>query len=279
MSAESLFSKEAEASFERLRLWNERQRKKRRKAGRDVGRPGGWDRMLERHLQCPLVEVYGWPKPEDVPRLLREGGNPYLRFWERVCGPRPRFALNDPIAPEFADEETLIRAFPLSGACRHEMRASLATHASRSYAIPFYAHAIPDRPAIATIAELDKPVLELGSGRGYWAWQLEQSGVRVVCEEPHAYEWYWRAPERVHHRSLPRDHALFFCWPTYDVSWPARALREFQGNTVIYVGEGDGGCTADAAFHRLLEQRFAETERIYIPQWDGIHDELTIWQR
>ena len=57
------------------------------------------------------------------------------------------------------------------------------------------------------------------------------------------------------------------------------ALRAYAGRRVAYVGEWDGGCTGDEAFHALLSRGWRETERVAIPQWWGLHDALYIYER
>lgn len=71
-------------------------------------------------------------------------------------------------------------------------------------------------------------------------------------------------------------------WPSYDVKWPVEALLTYLselGETLIYVGEGAGGCTADNEFHEIVEQKFDEILDVEIPQWSGIHDRLMIYRK
>ncbi len=52
------------------------------------------------------------------------------------------------------------------------------------------------------------------------------------------------------------------------------------GNYVVYVGEYRG-CCGDEDFFNLLERDFDEHEyeRVAIPQWNGVYDFLTVYQR
>ena len=43
--------------------------------------------------------------------------------------------------------------------------------------------------------------------------------------------------------------------------------------------EGYGGCTADDSFHQLLDDEWDEDQEVDLPQWDGIHDRLTVYRR
>ena len=78
---------------------------------------------------------------------------------------------------------------------------------------------------------------------------------------------------------------LLTVWPSYNESWPAQAVKEYTkkgGQTIIYVGEGSGGCTADNEFHDFLEDEkgpWELKECIDIPVWEYIHDRLYIYVR
>jgi hypothetical protein len=74
------------------------------------------------------------------------------------------------------------------------------------------------------------------------------------------------------------DRALFLCWPPMS-DMAARCLRHYRGTHVLYIGEGPGGCTADDQFFKRLDSAWDEVESVDIPQWDGIHDALTIYRR
>jgi hypothetical protein len=131
-------------------------------------------------------------------------------------------------------------------------------------------------------------VVETGAGGGYWTWQMRQAGIDVVAYEPNP-------PEDNHHvtrtwTDLLRDdasaagrhpdRALFLCWPTYADPWAAHALACYTGDTLIYAGEGEGGCTADDAFFELLAAEWDEIGDCpaHISFW-GIHCYLTAYRR
>jgi hypothetical protein len=73
--------------------------------------------------------------------------------------------------------------------------------------------------------------------------------------------------------------ALMLCWPPYDTPMAAEALATYAGNTVIYIGEGYGGCTGNDKFHQLLEEQWEAVDNYHIPQWIGIHDYVCIYRR
>jgi hypothetical protein len=71
---------------------------------------------------------------------------------------------------------------------------------------------------------------------------------------------------------------LLLCWPPYADPMAEQALKRFIGRHVIFIGEL-GGCTATYNFHEVLEEGFEQISRVAIPQWWGLHDDLTIWRR
>lgn len=132
-------------------------------------------------------------------------------------------------------------------------------------------------------------VVEPGAGTGYWAWQMEQAGIDVAAYEPsdqepgnHFARRTWTTLLRDDH-SAPGHHpdrALFLCWPSYAEPWAAQSLACYEGDLLVYCGEGEGGCTADDSFFHLLE---AEWEQIsdcpaHVSFW-GINDYLTAYRR
>jgi hypothetical protein len=62
-------------------------------------------------------------------------------------------------------------------------------------------------------------------------------------------------------------------------SMAEHCLNHWRGERLAVVGESEGGCTGTTDFHSRLRQEFRSTSTVAIPQWDGIHDYLTVWSR
>jgi hypothetical protein len=184
--------------------------------------------------------------------------------------------------------------------------------------------AIPDPDTLQFIFEtLDgRPVVEIGAGNGYWAWLFAQMGVEVLAydKSPVGTEDSWYSAEKIQQMGsdwrsiepeefypvqqggpevlseIDSEHVLFLSWPPYSGSMAYDAVKAFKGDTVIYIGEGNGGCTADWRFFALMEgsedpwgkpedeadvpaQEWEEVTYHPIVQWGGINDYVTVYTR
>lgn len=215
------------------------------------------------------------------------GPNPLLEAWRSVSSGERRWGL--------PDEQLIGRMMLRSPACQR------------------WAWAIPDRDAIYAIAVESSGcgVVEVGAGTGYWAAQLAAEGVDVVASDElgDGYAAYFPdAPAKPYHPVVRADcaefaalHAhrtLLLVWPPYSSPMGARAVEAYWqagGRRVLYVGEDPWGCTGDHDLHALLgairahewadepsdapAPRFRLRATVDIPQWDGIHDFLSIHDR
>lgn len=171
-----------------------------------------------------------------------------------------------------------------------------------------FSWAIPTETALKTIADRSpRGVVEIGAGGGYWTMLLRARGVDVVAydlDPTGTYGWFSGEPwtevlEGDHTRVTEHtDRTLFLCWPSLAGEWTHEVLELYRGDTVIYIGEGGGGCTGTDKMHALLgraecwhdedesscaycatEARFEQVADVYIPQWMGLHDRLTVHAR
>lgn len=158
-----------------------------------------------------------------------------------------------------------------------------------------YSWAVPALPALEALHALG-PLVEIGAGLGYWAFLLRQLGADILAydEEPDPLKNTYTSEEAARIKIVPwtevlkggpekawehRNRALFLCWPPYDDPMAYRCLVQYGGQRIALIGEGRGGCTADDKFFRRLHAGWEQTDEIDIPQWDGIHDYLSIYRR
>lgn len=167
----------------------------------------------------------------------------------------------------------------------------LPTQARRSYLTFNYSWAIPSPGDIKFLATwLDgRPVIEMGAGTGYWAWQLTQALVDVLAFD----SFQWRNGNRmsavqyhpVHEGSIEQipshpNRVLMLCWPTYDDPFAADALAAYQGDELIYIREGWGGCTGDDRFSEALHRFWEETHRSpHHINHTGIRSDVGVYRR
>src|SRR5258708_22788797 len=141
-----------------------------------------------------------------------------------------------------------------------------------------YAWSIPDPASLQFVAQaLWAKALEIGAGTGYYAHLLSQMGVDMLCFDLHPPQHtrpkHWHRPRNDNHNGLlgitrevfydvrgggpliaakHPDRALFLCWPPYEDEMAYHTLQAYQGQRLVYIGEGEGGCTADTPSFPLL---------------------------
>jgi hypothetical protein len=166
-----------------------------------------------------------------------------------------------------------------------------------------YSWAIPTEETVRYMAEsAPSGIVEIGAGSGYWAWMLEQAGADVVAydlnppdgSDPDDLDDSLRPGGSWHSRQrawfdvrrggveVAREHpgrTLFLCWPLYDNPMAFLALGAYGGTDLFYVGEREGGCTADDAFFDQLELEWKEVATLDVVQWSGINDCFQHYER
>lgn len=166
---------------------------------------------------------------------------------------------------------------------------SMETHLLRSKLVKRYSWAIPNQEAIDLLVNAG-PLIEIGAGMGYWAWMIRQmrgdilaydiavpgQSINDQCGEKTWTKVDEGGPTKIGGHP---DRVLLLCWPPYSSSFAFDCLKQYRGDKLIYVGEGWGGCTGDDAFHNALEDGWQVTDSVDIPQWMGVHDRLTVWER
>lgn len=172
----------------------------------------------------------------------------------------------------------------------------------------YFAWAVPSEAALEAIAEHSpNGVVEIGAGAGYWAAMLRERGVDVIAYDPappgHESEWHsgqaWSEVELGDHQAVSKhpDRTLLLVWPSYSQSWTDEVVELYEGDTIVYVGEGPHGCTGTDRMHQLLghadmcwcigececppapEPLFAEHADVVIPRWSGLNDRMSIYKR
>lgn len=166
----------------------------------------------------------------------------------------------------------------------------------RRHTVLRYSWAVPSPDALWTIAHyaLGCGVIEVGAGLGYWAALLRSMGVDVIATDANAgrdniYFAEGAAPftdvvraDAAEAAAAHPDRVLLTVWPEYQGTWITDAIAAHYragGQRVIFVGEDRWGCTGDESTFDFLELHYREVAFKAIPQWSGIHDYLTVYER
>ena len=193
--------------------------------------------------------------------------------------------MNNPYLTEYLalpDEDPMFSDMLPTGKRRYD---KITFKDYRQELVTKYAWAVPSHEVICKLAVRHKRIVEIGAGTGYWAWMLKQTGVDVVCYDKHPpsrrklNNWghhikTWHPVRKGNHKAvrLHPDRTLLLCWPPYDSDMAFNCLINYTGNKLIFIGEGDGGCTANDKFFERLNHEWNFENEYNIPQWESIHD-------
>jgi hypothetical protein len=178
----------------------------------------------------------------------------------------------------------------------HSLRDRLmAEFYKREYFVKNYGWSIPSQEAIEEIKSFvgNETVLEVGAGYGMWAKLMREAGIKIVATDlPFGNESDIYRPRKVRFTEIEeidsevavqkymyQPYTLMMSWPPYAESMAAKTLKGFKGNKLIFIGEGEGGCTGDDQLFNILRNEWTLVKEIDIPQWYGIHDYISLWQR
>ncbi len=168
--------------------------------------------------------------------------------------------------------------------------ASDSRRFGRNSMVRKYSWAIPNEEALATIIRYG-PVVEIGSGTGYWAALLRKRGADVIAYESQLAEsgrngyifkgdsWSEVLAGTESVAAYHPDRSLMLCWPPDKDDMAYQALKLYRGNTLIYVGEEPPSCTADEKFHELVQNGWKLEARVNLPRWHLLHDCLFVYSR
>lgn len=152
-----------------------------------------------------------------------------------------------------------------------------------------YSWTITDPVTLAFVVEHSRGrVVDPMAGTGYWGWVLAQLGVDVAAYDilPGTNSYHEGEPlhctveplEGVEAVRLHADRTLFLSWPPMDPAG-AEILRAYEGDRVIFIGEGEGGCTGDDDLFEQLGKDWNEVGEHVPVQWDGLHDVVWVYDR
>ncbi len=139
-------------------------------------------------------------------------------------------------------------------------------------------------------------ILEVGSGTGFLSSCLQSYGLDITPTDenlksnPYGFNNMYTDIIETDSVQYLKNNAKKFdtvlmSWPNYDTDFAYNILKNMKkGQTLIYIGEGYGGCTGDDQFFDRLEicAELMEQETSKINQnsfrWPGLHDRVSIYK-
>lgn len=198
-------------------------------------------------------------------------------------------------------------SYKLGETSRKEVELILSK-GSKEYAIQWkdrnlftskFGWSIPCKEAVDAIKKYARePLYDAMAGTGFWAKILNLNGVKTI-----AYDLHSNTKKNIYHGNsnikkhykIKRKNALrlgydlkegringdiFLSWPPYECPTASDLLSMLPiGTRVFYIGEGQGGCTGDLSFHVNLNTNFKLLERVFLPNFPGIHDDMYIYEK
>jgi predicted nicotinamide N-methyase len=167
-------------------------------------------------------------------------------------------------------------------------------HRLRDAYIPFMGFCLLNKKYLDELSNFlkDKKVLEVMAGNGILSTLLKERGVNIISTDiapgdGNSYELinvFDKDIETLDAVSAIRKYGkdmdyVIMSWPPYDEPYATevmQAIKEVNDNIiVIYIGETEGGCTADYRFFEMvdliIDEKFKSVQREY-SSWSFIHD-------
>lgn len=163
----------------------------------------------------------------------------------------------------------------------------------RQYFTSKYGWSVPNEKAVEEIKDFvsGDSIIEIGSGYGMWAKIMQDAGISITPTDsfgnrgnyvPHKDKDFTDIEDLEVTKALEKYgnyNVLMMSWPPCDDPLANNALKSFGGSKLIFIGEGDGGCTGDKNFFNELDANWNEVKYVQIPRWNGIYDALYLYNR
>lgn len=171
----------------------------------------------------------------------------------------------------------------------------MMTSGFRSLYTKRFSWSIITEELVDTIAKLyrGKRVIDVGCGSGYLAQLLKNRGVDITAVDCRDKSFTFDAPELMDIKvrdyrdiNYSKYDVVILSWPNYESSHAAELLDKLTDkHTLLYCGEGIGGCTADMSFFNKLAAQFENVEEETHAVCDAalsfthIRDDWTVYRR
>ena len=141
----------------------------------------------------------------------------------------------------------------------------------------------------------ESKILEVGAGSGFLSYCLQNEGIQITPTdkkiEENNYGFKQTYTEIIETDSVnflkknPHYDTILMSWPNYNSNFADNVLKHMSpGQTLIYIGEGYGGCTANDNFYDRLESKAQLDTELTNKfssanfSWFGIHDKIRVYK-
>lgn len=149
-----------------------------------------------------------------------------------------------------------------------------------------------------------RPIVEIGSGNGYWAYMLQRMGLTVYPVDNAASAWrttwvnstiltdgisFLQKPPPTHSQALGgagcKDSILLLVYPQVSADFTGRVIRAFDGDCIVVAGTQNGnGFTGftDLTIAVWMEKERPQFERVVqipLPSFAGKDEALFVFTR
>ena len=211
-------------------------------------------------------------------------------FWLATGEVPPRLDIMKKLYPPNGDMWDPVPAAPTIKEMAINMENGVTTYARRAEArtefIKGFGFPIPCLELIEAI-KAEGPSVELGAGSGYLAALINVCGGNVTPTDSYKGGYFFEVSFHANVHRLSASAAVrkfpnipvLMSWPSFQAKWPSRVANMLKpGSRLLYIGENNG-CTACYSFENILRDKFKEIKQVSIPNWEGMHDHLRIFEK
>ena len=168
--------------------------------------------------------------------------------------------------------------------------------------LPVFMHhfgcVVPSYEALEVIKQIGgkgkRPVVEMGSGNGYWTYMLRRLGVEVIAVDNEQSQWrtMWigdtvikGGEQYLAEGKGSKDAVLLMVYPIVGAGFTAKILEAYKGDTVAVAGtQNRSGYTAfkdqTVGEYMFAERKgFEKTVQIPLPSFAGKDEALFVFER
>ncbi len=155
----------------------------------------------------------------------------------------------------------------------------------RNRLVTKYSWAVPTETAIDAITKFvgEDALIDFGAGSGYWASLIANKKINIIAVDnwidgkPDL--WYDVQTGSYEYLKFAGDRVLFMCWIPQHTDMGLTALKTWNGDKFIMVGESPARGNANSEFFEYLAKHYLLIKEVSIPQWYNRDDAVFFYKR